>query len=49
MDEVTNPSDIKFIDTALYAICEARRAVSFSYPYGYFIEHEPINNMYERL
>ena len=48
MKGVTNPVDYKFLDRALVAINESRRAIAFSYPYGYFIEHVPINNLYEQ-
>ena len=48
MKGVTNPiKDVKFLNKAMLAINEARRAIAFSYPYGYFIEHVPINNLYE--
>ena len=30
------------------AICEARRAIAWTYPYGYFLIHQPKRNFYEQ-
>ena len=39
---------IDFFKNALKAIVEARRALVWTYPYGYYLVHTPKRNFYEQ-
>lgn len=49
MQIVTNSQNYKFFTEALKTIVEARRAVAWTYPYGYFLEDQAKKNFYQGL
>ena len=46
LESVTNNESGDFFEYALRSICESRRAIVWTYPYGYFLVHKPKRNLY---
>ncbi len=40
MDGVSNRREFEYFKKALVMICEARRAIAWTYPYGYFLKNQ---------
>ncbi len=47
LESVEDYENAKYFEFALRSICESRRAIVWTYPYGYFLVHKPKRNMYE--
>ncbi len=46
LESVTNNESGDFFEYALRSICESRRAIVWTYPYGYFLIHKPKRRFY---